>query len=154
MKRFLWAALICCIASPLFAVDLSITAANVAASSGAQYADGTAGATITAGQAVYLDASANTYKLADCDATASTAAIGGIALNGASSGQPIKIQTAGTITIGATVTVGEIYVLSGTPGGIAPEGDLAQADRVVLVGVGVSSSQIALRLYNSGVQVP
>ena len=154
MKRFLWAALICCIASPLFAVDLSITAANVAASSGAQYADGTAGATITAGQAVYLDASANTYKLADCDATAATAVIAGIALNGASSGQPLKIQTAGTISIGGTVTVGEIYVLSGTAGGIAPEGDLAQNDRVVIIGVGLTSSTIALRLYNSAVLVP
>ena len=101
MKRFCLIALFVCLVAPMFvlATDLSITAANVAPSSGAQYADGTAGATITAGQAVYLDTSANTYKLADCDATAATAVIAGIALNGASSGQPIKIQTAGTITI-------------------------------------------------------
>ena len=49
--------------------DLSITASAVAAGSGALFKDGTAGASITAGQSVYEDASAaGAIKLADANA--------------------------------------------------------------------------------------
>jgi hypothetical protein len=47
--------------------DISITAASVAASSAASKVTGVAGATITAGQVVYLDTTTNTYKLADAN---------------------------------------------------------------------------------------
>lgn len=136
-------------------VDLVVTAASVAAGSNAvinrKY---NAGGTITAGMPVYLDTDTNTWKAADCDASAATAVAGGIALHGASSGQPLAVQTSGNINPGATVTVGEIYVVSGTAGGIAPEGDLAAGDYVTVLGVGTSASNIALAIHVSGVQVP
>jgi hypothetical protein len=135
--------------------DLSITAANVAVYADVAPRDGTAGATITAGQVLYEDTSdSNKLKLADCDSSSATATVVGIALHGASSGQPIKYAPSGELTIGATVTVGEIYVLSGTAGGIAPEADLASGDYVSILGVGTTAARIRFNILNSGVQVP
>ena len=85
---------------------LSITAAQVLKSTGAPVESGTAAATITAGQALYKDSADDTFDLCDNDAT-NVAADGdidnfyGIALNGASSGQPLDVQTGGNITMGA-----------------------------------------------------
>ena len=99
--------------------DLTITVANVAKGTGASTTNGTAGATITAGQVVYLDSADSRYKLADTDsATAAVRAPVGIALHAALSGQPLQILTGGLITIGATTVVGVPYYLSGTAGGI------------------------------------
>lgn len=135
--------------------DVSITAANVLTGSGSAVKYGTAGATITAGQAVYLDeASTGEWLLADSDA-ASAAARGsgkiGIALNGASDGQPIAVQTGGNIAIGGTLVAGTVYVLSATPGGIAPQADLTTGDYVTIIGVATSSSVLSLGFKYSGV---
>ena len=136
--------------------DLAITAANVVKGSGATYDTGVAGATITAGQLVYKDASdSNKYKLVDSDsATAAARVVHGIALNGASSGQPLQVQRTGEITIGATLTVGETYVASDTAGGIMPIGDLETGDYVTIIGVGKTSSVLALSIFNSGAVKP
>jgi len=137
------------------AVDLSITAASVLPSTNAVVKTGTAGGTITAGQTLYADASdGGDLKLADADASALTAVVVGIALHGASDGQPLSFLASGDITIGATVVVGEIYVLSGTAGGIAPEADLATADWVSVLGVGITTGKIRIQRANSGVQIP
>lgn len=134
--------------------DISVTAANVKIVSDAAVADGTAGATITAGQAVYLDETDNKFKLADADNTATTAAVRGIALNGASDGQPIKVASSGVLNMGATLTVGTIYVLSGTAGGVCPASDLTSGDYVSLLGVAITAANLKLNINNSGVQVP
>lgn len=127
--------------------DLSITAANVAAGTAAVTVDGTAGATITAGQCVYLDSTTSTYKLCDADsATAAVRAPAGVSLNGASSGQPIKIQTGGNINPGATVVVGQIYVPSATAGGIAPVTDLTTGWYTSILGVATTTSNIKLAI--------
>lgn len=132
--------------------DLTITATSVVAGGNARTVDGTAGATITAGQAVYLDSTTGTYKLADCDsATAAVRSPAGIALNGAATGQPVEIATSGNITIGATVTAGVAYYLSATAGGICPVADLGSGDYPVFLGFATSSSVLALRIVESGV---
>ena len=132
--------------------DLTITAANVLQSTGSQVRTGTAGATITAGQVVYVDASAaNVLKLSDTDASAAAANAVGIALHGASSGQPLDYQVSGNITIGATVAVGEVYVGSGTAGGIAPVADLATADYTTVIGVGITTAIIKMGILHGGV---
>jgi hypothetical protein len=131
--------------------DLTITAANVVKGAGAVVETGTAGATITAGQVVYRDASDLKYKLADADST--TAAVRsprGIALNGASDGQPLSIQREGSITIGATLTAGTTYYLSDTPGGIAPLADLTTGDYPTVIGVATSTSVLKLGFIESG----
>lgn len=116
--------------------DISITASNVISSTGAVYGTGTAGVTITAGQALYLDSTSNTVKLCDADASSSAADCIGIALHGASASQPIKYQTAGDITIGATIAAAVPYLTSTTAGGIAPttDGAAGQYTKVLLIG--------------------
>lgn len=132
-------------------VDLVVTATSVAAGGNARTINGTAGATITAGQAVYLDTTTNTYKLADTDsATAAVRSPAGIALNGAASGQPVAVQTSGKITIGATTVVGAPYYLSGTAGGVCPYADVAAGDYPVFLGIGTSTTQILLNITEAG----
>ena len=131
-------------------VDIAITAANVVGDLTKKTAT-TSGATITAGQVVYLD---TTAKLADNDDTEAKAVCKGVALNGASAGQPVSYQHSGDITIGGTVVVGTIYCVSSTAGGICPFADLDANDYVSIVGVGTSATVITLGRNNSGAQVP
>lgn len=132
--------------------DLSITAANVLAGADAVAKDGTAGATITSGQAVYRDSADDRYKLADNNsATAAVRAPKGIALNSAAAGQPIRVLTEGDITIGATLTPGVVYYLSDTPGGICPVADLAAGEYPTIIGIAESASVLNVKLHQSGV---
>ena len=132
--------------------DLSITAANVVRGSTAEIEHGTAGATITAGQAVYRDSADGEYKLADSDsATAAIRVPRGIALNGGSDGQPLTIIKSGPVTIGATMTAGVAYYLSDTPGGIAPVGDLTTGDYPCLLGIATSTTVFEVKIISSGV---
>jgi hypothetical protein len=130
--------------------DLTITAANVKAAANATTRSGQAGASITAGQLVYLDGTTGTYNLSDADLTGAKQ-VTGVALNGASSGQPLTVQTGGDISIGATLTPGATYYLSGTAGGIAPLADLSTGEEVVLVGIAKSTSVLALKITDTGV---
>lgn len=131
--------------------NLTITAANVLAGSNATTRQGTAGATITAGQVVYFDDTTSTYKLADCNsATAAVRSPAGIALNGASSGQPLMVLTGGDITIGATLTAGVAYYLSGTAGGICPVADLTTGDYPTVLGIAKSTSVLAFDTVEAG----
>lgn len=134
---------------------LSITAANVIAGTGAITENGTAGATITAGQVVYQAGATGKYGLADCNsATAEVRVVRGIALNGAADGQPLRILKQGPITIGATVVVGSAYYAGGTAGEIIPVGDFSTADYVSQIGIATSTSVIDVNIQNSGAQVP
>ncbi len=111
--------------------DLAVTAANVLASSAAVKERGTAGATITAGQVLYIDtADSNKLKLADCDsATTAVRNVAGIALHGATSGQPIEyVIEDSSFTPGGTLTVGLVYCSSNTAGGIMPSADLSTGE--------------------------
>ena len=134
--------------------DLSITAANVLAASGAVIQSGTLGATGTAGQVVYLDSSTQKLRLADADLSVAAAEVVGILLNGGGDGQPIDYVLSGGVDVGATLTVGEIYVLSGTAGGIAPEADLASSDWVTVLGVATAADNLKLSIIASGARVP
>jgi hypothetical protein len=132
--------------------DLSITAANVLAGSGARTVNGTAGATITAGQVVYKDTADSKYKLADSNsATAAVRGSVGVSLNGAANGQPLRIAAEGPVTIGATMVAGTVYALSETPGGIQPVADLASGEEPVILGVATSTTVLELDIADSGV---
>lgn len=132
--------------------DLTITAASVVAGSNAVIERGTAGATIPAGQVVYKEAATGQFKLADNNsATAEVRAPYGIALNGASANQPIAVQKSGDITIGATLTAGVEYYLSGTAGGIAPVADLTTGMYTSALGMAKSTTVLALNIQSSGV---
>lgn len=131
--------------------DLTITAASVAFASGSKRT-GTAGATITAGQAVYLDSADGKYKLADANSgTAAARSPVGIALHGSLNGQPLTVQTAGSITIGATMTAGVAYYLSATAGGICPVADLTTGAYPTVLGMASSTTVLKLGIQESGV---
>lgn len=135
--------------------DLTVTAANVVKGTDAKTVVGLYGAAVTAGQTVYADtADSNKFKPADADsATAAVRTTRGIALNSGSNNQPAAVQIEGPITIGATVTVGTIYVQSDTAGGIMPAADLEAGDFVTVIGIGISASQIDVKIHVSGVAV-
>jgi hypothetical protein len=132
--------------------DLTITAANVVAGSGAKTEQGTAGAAINAGQAVYRDATTGKYLLADNNsATAAAREPRGLALNGASNGQPLSIITRGPVTIGATLSAGVAYYLSDTAGGICPVADLASGEYPSIIGIATSTTVLNVNIQSAGV---
>lgn len=131
-------------------VDIVITPASVIKGATSSVQHGTAGATITAGEAVYLDSATGTFKLANCGAAA-TAGAYGIALNGADTGQPLAVHRAGAITIGGTLTAGTAYYLSATDGGICPFADLVATDAVVQLGLASSTTVLEVQIQNPGV---
>ncbi len=135
--------------------EISINPVLVIKGSNAATKNGISSDTITAGQVLTLDSS-DELERASANSTAIDAAVAGIALHGSTAGQPIEYQTAGNITIGGTVVVGEIYLLSSAVvGGIAPEADVATPDDYVsVVGVGTSATVIARQVFNSGAQIP
>jgi hypothetical protein len=135
--------------------DLTITASSVLKGTGAVTETLIAGAAITAGQALYKDASdSNKAKLYDADGAAALRTFHGIALNSAASGQPVVVQTGGNITIGATVAVGVAYYGSDTPGGITGTfGDLEAGDYPTIIGIGVSTTAIKIGPLAAGVVI-
>lgn len=137
--------------------DLVITPSQVVAVSGNEQTLPAASA-ITAGQPCYRT-SDSTWELADTDDTVVTAAAQGIALNSAPGvGQPVTCLVDGEVTLGAGAAPvqGTVYVLSATPGGIAPVTDLVTGDWVTVLGVGNAANGLTLipNLFASGVQVP
>ncbi|UGX87117.1 hypothetical protein [Phyllobacterium meliloti] len=133
-------------------VDLVITPANVVRGSNAVSDSGIAGASITAGQAVYLDSAVSKYLLADSNsATVEQRKAVGIALNGASLNQPIVVHRFGDITIGATLVAGTAYYLSDTPGGICPLADVGAGEYVCLLGLAKSTTVIGIDIQFPGV---
>lgn len=131
--------------------DLAITAANVAAGVGARTMTGVAGATITAGQAVYQDPADGKLKLADTNSGTAAARVPiGIALHGSLAGQPLTILQSGPCTIGAALTAGVAYYLSATPGGLCPVADLVAGCFPVSLGIATSATSIDVYIHASG----
>lgn len=136
-------------------VDLVLTAANVVEGSNPVKTSGKAGATVTQGMLVYQAAATRKFLPSDADsATAEVRGPLGFALNGASDGQPLTVQTGGIINLGAVLTVGKVYVASDTPGGIMPIEDLETGDYVTVVGVAITTSLLMIGIIRSGVAVP
>jgi hypothetical protein len=125
--------------------DLVLTPSAIIAGSNSAQEHGTAGETITAGKAVYKSATTKKWMLADSNsATAAARQAGGIALNGASDGQPITVHKSGDLTVGAVLTAGEAIYLSDTPGGLCPLADVGAGEYVCLIGLGKSTTVLAV----------
>lgn len=125
-------------------VDVSQTATSVKWVSGTRPRVVPAGATIAAGNAVYLNTSTLKYELADADVDA-TSEFAGIALSDGVNGRDMLIAPPGAvINWGATLTAGTIYVLSTTAGGVAPWADLGAGDYVVVlcIGAGTANAEV------------
>lgn len=132
--------------------DLSITAANVKLISGPTE-QMTAGASLTAAQIVVEDASTNKAALADNDhATAALRSIRGLTLHAALTDQPVTVAKNGAVVdLGAILTAGVEYYLSGTAGGICPRADVTTGDDPVRVGMALTTSRLQLDFNDPGV---
>lgn len=131
--------------------DLSITAANFVPGSNAKYKQGVAGETVTQGQPLYVKSSDNRLYKADADASAETALVVGIAANAGSAGQVIDyVYEDDDLTVGATMTMANVYVTSGVAGGIAPFADFANGDYLTVILVPKSTTKAVLKLVAAG----
>jgi hypothetical protein len=132
--------------------DIVITPGSVIPDANAVIEHGWAGETITAGKVVYrADSVDGRYKLADNNSvTAEVRLPRGIALNGASIGQPVAILKSGRVTIGGTMTANVTYYLGDSPGGICPVGDLAAGEYPAIIGMATSTTMLDVDIQASG----
>ena len=136
--------------------DLTVTVASVAVTSSTAGVEVVqVGEAVTQGEPVYKKASDNKYWLADADASEEAAGASRLVLTPASTdGYAIVARPGASVNVGATLTVGERYYASDTPGGIKPSADLTTGDYVTLVGVAETTSSLKLYFSATGVQVP
>lgn len=132
---------------------ISITAANVIASAAAvtrkEYAFG---ATITAGQLVYLNSS-NQWALVDLDGNLGTGLndVRGVALNGGAINQPAVVVTSDTdFTPGGTLTNGLVVYGFTTAGAISQADIPGSGAYPVVVGIAKSTTKMNLNCFASG----
>lgn len=133
--------------------EITITASAVAPVASSTITEQrTAGATIAAGQWVYIDtANSNVAKLAQADGTALEATVSGMALNSASSGQPVTVAISGQVTVGSVVASGVFYWLSSTAGNMELFTDVASTEKESLVCYAASASVIEIVIKNTGI---
>jgi hypothetical protein len=132
-----------------------VTPANVLASNAATVRTGIAGATIAAGQQVYVDsADSNKVKLGDNNLSAAAADVKGIALHGSANGQPLSyVEEDPDFTPGATLTVGTIYAASATAGGICPVADLTSGMYPTVLFVAKSTTKAVMKMVKGGTAI-
>lgn len=134
--------------------DLTITAANVAiGGSDSQTKIVQVGEAVTHGEPLYRLSSDGKYYLGDADDAAKDD-VSVLALTAAALDGYALVLTGGPVSFGAILTVGEIYVLSDTPGGIKPEGDLGSGDYVTILGVASTTSLLTWKVNASGIAIP
>jgi len=132
--------------------DISITAANVKLVSGPTEQT-VAGATVTAGQIAYREAATGKAKLSDNDSgTTEVRAARGMCLHGAAADQPLTLARDGAIVeLGAVLTAGTDYYLSGTPGAICPRADVVTTDDPIRIGMALTTSRLQLDINDPNV---
>ena len=113
----------------------------------------TAGESIIAGKAVYLDSSdAGTAKRAGADVT-QNANVVGISMCVSADGQPLVIATGGEVNIGGTVVPGVPYFLGGSLGTLVPEGDVLQDWKMTRIGIATTTTNILIDIDPSDTQL-
>lgn len=129
--------------------DITQTAANVKINNKGSTKVETAGEAVTQGMPLYLD-SGKWYK---AQATSAKHAATRIALTAAATdGEFISALAGCELDLGATLTVGETYVVSANAAGaIAPIGDLITGDYANILGIAETASSIAFRPHTAGV---
>lgn len=111
------------------------------------------GATVDLGDPLYLDPADSLYKPTDSNASATTAAVVGVALTGGVNTGYGVMATEGTVGFtGTTFVVGDTYFCGQSAGGIVPHADLATNDWVSRIGTAFSASQLKLSLEATAIQ--
>jgi hypothetical protein len=110
------------------------------------------GATISAGQPVYLDSTDSKYKLADANLSAAAATVRGIAMTpGVDTGYGIIATSGSILLIGTTMGIGENYFCGATAGEINPDADVTTGWYVTRLGTAASATQLDLSINASGI---
>lgn len=129
--------------------DLSITAANMNIYDDTGYSRVQGGEAITAGQPVYKKAADGLYYKAQSD-TAAKSHSEGIAITPCNTANDyFLIANLGGLDLGATLTIGETYYVSGTAGGIQPAADVGSGEYVCVLGVAITASRLDIKLHPS-----
>lgn len=113
---------------------------------------GIAGATIDAGQAVYLDTATYRYELAQAD-TQAKSQFAGFAEHPSADGQPLSVIWEGDVTGLTGLTAGETYVLSDdSAGDVMPIGDLATNHWVTHTLIALTTTTARIKINIGDVQ--
>jgi len=113
-----------------------------------------AGEAIARGEVYYKNATdSNKAYLAQCDDTAKREAAG-VCLSQAGVDGFIVGLVAGQYVVGAPILIPNDYVLSQTPGKIAPRSDLTTGDTVVELFNVASTTEGVLKINNTRIVVP
>jgi len=141
--------------------DISQTPANVAiGASTTRTLVVQVGEAVAQGQPLYRDATNSKYYRCDANDGAAKARVAAIALTAAALDGYALVSLPGNepgkslVNLGATLTVGEIYVVSANVGAIAPEADLATGHYVTVIGVATTASLLDFQPVISNAQVP
>lgn len=136
--------------------DLEQTAANVSLTTddGFTFTKVQYGESVTQGMPVYRSTSDSKYYQTDANTEVATSQAAGIALTPGIVDEYGLIVNEGSVDIGATLTVGETYVVSGTKGKIAPIGDLTSGDWVCILGIAETTSKLLLNIQYSTIAKP
>lgn len=154
-KHIIASMLLLAFCASLFAADLPITASAVVPSNQAQKANGVAGATIAAGETVFLQASDNKYYLADGNDT-NKMPVHGIAANSASAGQPITILVSDpNLTIGTHgQDLGTPFFQSANAGKVCPLEDVTTGNQTTAIFITKTTTTVVFSLLGPGGTVP
>jgi hypothetical protein len=137
--------------------DIAVTAASVLPTTTTVYGRGITAVTVTAGQTVYSDlATSGQFRLAT-NTSAATALLAGIAMHGATAGQPLIIATAGDVTFNAVLTAATAFVLGSVAGGISASADLDASTGTrfgSVLGMATTTTNLLIQISNSGVLNP
>lgn len=135
--------------------NLTQTAANVGIQGSCQLASVKVGEAVTQGQPGYYNSSDTQYYQSDANASSTTAAARGIFLTAQSTvGNSAVFAFEGDVNLGATLTIGETYVVSATKGAICPLSDLTTGDYVTVLGVASAAGTLKLKVNSTGVAKP
>jgi hypothetical protein len=136
--------------------ELTILGTNVEPGTDADYWQRLAGEAILAGQVVYLASDDDRFYLARNSGSPAAAEVKGIAVNVTDfPGQPLRVQTAGTIGIVSSppIAEGSPYLLGPDPGFIMPGVDLAFGQFCTLIGVGGPNDTLLLNPFGSATKL-
>ena len=119
--------------------DIAITPADVIASAAVNIGRGTAGATITAGMALYADSTSNnSLKPAIATTAVAAAVVVGFALHASLTGQPIAYAISDpAFQFGGAATAGDVIYLGADNAGLVTQtfGDLVSGNASVVLGI-------------------
>lgn len=132
--------------------DKSQTATAVIPGSNAKRKTVTLAEAVTAGQPGYLTTS-GTAGLADANVLAK-AVVAGYFEQGGAPGQKVNlISEDDDATLGITTAIGDILILSATPGAIAPAADAVAGMYVTVLGVAKSTTKVNFKPLASGAPI-